>query len=80
MDDVDPDTISFNKDKASLNRLNAYVKSLSSSEFQAEWSILQSQLEGVDVLDVSMYPELCEKIACLRSPNKNQQDKQLQYA
>ncbi len=80
MDDVDPDTISFGKDKPSLYRLNAYVKTLSTNEFQAEWAILQPQLEGVDILDVSMYPELCEKIACLKSPYKNQHDKQLQYA
>ncbi|MDO1450004.1 hypothetical protein Q0590_27235 [Rhodocytophaga aerolata] len=80
VDDIDPDTISFYEEKMSLRRLNEYVKSLSINEFAAEWTILQTQLAGVDVLDISMYPDLCEKIATLKSPLKYAYDKQLQVA
>jgi hypothetical protein len=80
VDDMDPDTISFYEEKKSLKRLNDYVKSLSNNEFGVEWSILQTQLEGVDALDISMYPDLCEKIATLKSPFKYTYDKQLQVA
>lgn len=80
VDDLEPDTISFHAEKMSLRRLNAYVKTLTISEFQSEWMVLQSQLEGVDALDISLYPDLCEKIACLKSPLKYSTDKQLQVA
>lgn len=80
VDDVEPDTISFHAEKMSLRRLNAYVKTLTTSEFQNQWMVLQSQLEGVDALDISMYPDLCEKIACLKSPYKYATDKHLQVA
>jgi hypothetical protein len=80
VDDVDPDTISFYEQKMSLRRLNEYVKTLSNNEFGAEWTVLQTQLEGVDALDISMYPDLCEKIATLKSPFKYAYDKQLQVA
>jgi hypothetical protein len=80
VDDMDPDTISFYEEKMSLKRLNEYVKTLSINEFGAEWAILQTQLAGVDALDISMYPDLCEKIATLKSPLKHSYDKQLQVA
>jgi hypothetical protein len=80
VDDVDPDTISFYAEKMSLRRLNAYVKTLSTHEFQSLWVILQSQMEGVNALDITMYPDLCEKIACLKSPYKHNLEKQLQVA
>lgn len=77
-DEVEPDTISFSLEKMSLRRLNTYVKSLSTSEFQTEWLVLQSQFEGIDILDISIYPDLCEKIACLKMPRHH--EKQLQVA
>jgi hypothetical protein len=80
VDDIDPDTISFYEEKMSLRRLNEYVKSLSNNEFGTEWSTLQPQLQGVDALDISMYPDLCEKIATLKSPFKYAYDKELQVA
>jgi hypothetical protein len=80
VDDVEPDTISFQAEKMSLRRLNAYVKTLTTHEFQSMWMMLQSQLQGVDALDISMYPDLCEKIACLKSPYKYSADNELQVA
>ena len=80
VDDVEPDTISFQAEKMSLRRLNAYVKTLSTHEFQSLWVILQAQMEGVNALDITMYPDLCEKISCLKSPYKQNHEKQLQVA
>lgn len=80
VDDMDPDTIFFYEEKMSLRRLNEYVKTLSNNEFGNEWVILQTQLQGVDALDLSMYPDLCEKIATLKSPLKHAYDKELQVA
>ncbi len=80
VDDLDPDTLFFYEEKMSLKRLNAYAKSLTNNDFATEWIILQTQLEGVDALDIAMYADLCEKIATLRSPFKHAYDKQLQVA
>lgn len=49
---------------ASLKRLDEYVRTLSIKELQAEWPELHMQLRGIDL---SMFPALCEKIACLKS-------------
>lgn len=57
-DDIDPDTISFDKEKKSLKRLDEYVKMLSMTELEAEWPELLPQLDGIDV---TSYPQLHEK-------------------
>ena len=48
----------------SLHRLDSFVRQLSVKELQAIWGTLQLQLRNINL---SRYPQLCEKIACMRS-------------
>ncbi len=66
--DEEAETVVFSRVKISLKRLDTYAKSLSIKEFQANWAELQLQLEGIDMIEISMYPSICEKIACLKIP------------
>lgn len=66
--DEEAELIHFSREKISLKRLDAYVKTLSIKEFQALWRELQLQLEGIDTVEISMYSFICEKIARLKLP------------
>lgn len=79
MPDSEPGRIHLGKEKASLKRLNEYVKKLSTQEFEAIWDALQPQLATMTVDDISLYSALCEKIAYLKS-HRSQPESHLQVA
>ena len=66
VDDGKPILMPNNQETFSLKRLDEYVKSLTVKELQVEWPKLHIQLRGIDL---STYPAICEKIACLKSTN-----------
>ena len=56
----------FNPQKPSLRRLETYLKTLSQKEFETLWTQLQIQLVGVGVVEMSLYPVICQLTATLQ--------------
>ncbi len=60
-------SIAFDQRRPSLKRLESFVKNLSQKEFQTEWAELQIQLAEVGVVEISLYPAVCERTATIKS-------------
>ncbi|QHT71397.1 hypothetical protein GXP67_34440 [Rhodocytophaga rosea] len=61
---LDDSDFSLSEQKMSLQRLDAYVQSVSFNKLRKEWKDLRSQLIGIDT---SRYPALSENIIHLQS-------------
>jgi hypothetical protein len=58
-------SVIFDPRKPSLKRLEAYLRTLSQKEFEAEWMSLRTGLAEVSVAEMSLYPLVCALTATL---------------
>lgn len=58
-------SITFDPRRPSLKRLEDYVTTISLKEFQHQWTELQIQLAGIGMVEMSLYPSVCERAATL---------------